>query len=152
MSIRSNTTAAVILLVSALLAAGIPAGNEIQITWKTLADVTYKKRFNKEFDLYFMYPSFGPKVQQLEGKRVSIRGYMIPIDEYGRRYVISGRPMAQCFFCGGAGPESLIELQFKKKSQRFKTDEIRTLSGILSLNKSDVDHLSYILSEVEVSE
>ncbi len=140
------------LLVSILLTAGIPADKGIQITWKTLADVTYKKRFNEEFELYFMYPAFGPKVRQLEGKKISIRGYMIPVDEYGRRYVISARPMAQCFFCGGAGPESLIELQFKKKGHRFKTDEIRTLSGILRLNDSDVDHLNYILSEVEVSE
>lgn len=122
------------------------------INWKTLSDVRYKQRFNEEYELYFMYPTFGSKVKSLEGKLVSIKGYMIPIDEYGRRYVISAKPMAQCFFCGGAGPESLIELEFKKKGQRFKTDEIRTVSGILRLNGNDVEHLSYILTRAEVSQ
>lgn len=120
------------------------------ITWKTLADVKYRKELNGEYDLYFMYPAFGPKVRSLDGKRISIKGYMIPVDEYGRSYVISAKPMAQCFFCGGAGPESLIELQLKKKGLRFKTDEIRTVTGVLRLNARDVDHLNYILKEVEV--
>lgn len=122
------------------------------ITWKTLADVKYRKELNEEYELYFMYPTFGPKVRSLDGKRISIKGYMIPVDEYGRRYVISAKPMAQCFFCGGAGPESLIELQLKKNGLRFKTDEIRTVTGILTLNARDVDHLNYILKGVEVAD
>lgn len=134
------------------LAAAVQQGSGILISWKMLSDVKYKQRFNEEYELYFMYPSFGPKVRSLEGKLISIRGYMIPVDEYGRRYVISAKPMAQCFFCGGAGPESLIELEFKKKGQRFKTDEIRTVSGVLRLNGSDVEHLTYILTRVEVSQ
>ncbi len=130
--------------------AALPGG--ILVTWKTLADVKYRQRFNEAYDLYFMYPTFGPKVKSLEGKLIRIKGYMIPVDEYGRRYVLSAKPMAQCFFCGGAGPESLIELQLKKKDQRFKTDEIRTATGLLRLNGTDIDHLSYILTDVEVSD
>ena len=130
----------------------IPAGNpaEIAITWETLTDITYERKFNKQEEMYFMYPTFGNKVKALQGKVVSIKGYMIPVDETGEMYVISAKPMAQCFFCGGSGPESLIELDFKKKGRRFKTDEIRTVRGVLTLNGDDVEHLNYILTGVEV--
>lgn len=123
---------------------------ETEITWTTLTDITYTRKFNKKEEMYFMYPTFGSSVKKLEGKTVTIRGYMIPIDETGEYYVISAKPMAQCFFCGGSGPESLIELDFRKKGKRFKTDEIRTLRGVLKLNPEDVEHLNYILTSVEV--
>ncbi|WP_200942790.1 hypothetical protein [Dyadobacter sp. Leaf189] len=58
--------------------------------------------------------------------------------------------MASCFFCGGAGPESIIELQFKNKKQKFKTDAVKFVKGKLLLNPTDVEHLNYILTEAEV--
>ncbi len=126
-----------------------PEKEEIAITWETLTDITYTRKFNKQEEMYFMYPIFGDKVKALEGKTVSIKGYMIPVDETGEFYVISAKPMAQCFFCGGSGPESLIELEFRKKGRRFKTDEIRTIRGVLKLNPEDVEHLNYILTSAE---
>lgn len=123
---------------------------ETTITWKTLTDITYTRKFNEKEEMYFMYPVFGKSVKALEGTVVTIRGYMIPVDETGEHYVISAKPMAECFFCGGSGPESLIELSFKKKTRRFKTDEVRTVRGVLNLNDSDVEHLNYIMTEVEV--
>ncbi len=127
-----------------------PEKEEIAITWETLTGISYNRKFNKQEEMYFMYPTFGNKVKALEGKTVSIKGYMIPVDETGEFYVISAKPMAQCFFCGGSGPESLIELEFRKKGRRFKTDEIRTIKGVLKLNPEDVEHLNYILTSVEV--
>lgn len=122
----------------------------LQISWKRLADVQFTRKLNKELSMYFLYPTFGLSVNALQGKDISIRGYMIPVDENDNIYVISAKPMAACFFCGGAGPESIIELQFKKKKQRFRTDEVLTVRGKLVLNVNDVDHLNYILKDAEV--
>lgn len=135
-------------IVLILLLAGIaPASSEsIPITWKTLSDVRFTKRKNEEVGMYFLYPTFGDKVKALKGKTVKIKGYMIPIDEEGRTFVLSEQPMAMCFFCGGAGPESIIELEFRKNNLRFKTDEVRTISGKLQLNPKDINHLNYILT------
>ncbi len=138
------------ILLLAISGAFVSRPEVIAITWETLTDITYTRKFNKQEEMYFMYPTFGNKVKALEGKTVSIKGYMIPVDETGEFYVISAKPMAQCFFCGGSGPESLIELEFRKKGRRFKTDEIRTLKGVLKLNPEDVEHLNYILTGVEV--
>ncbi|MBO9615865.1 MAG: DUF3299 domain-containing protein [Dyadobacter sp.] len=124
----------------------------ITINWKRLTDVRFTRKLNRELSMYFLYPTFGPSVNALQGKEISIRGYMIPVDENDHIYVISAKPMAACFFCGGAGPESIIELQFRKKKQRFRTDEVLTVRGRLILNADNVDHLNYILKDAEVIE
>ena len=56
--------------------------------------------------------------------------------------------MASCFFCGASGPESVIEINFKSVPP-FKTDQIVTITGVLELNKYDVDHFNYILNNAE---
>jgi len=122
------------------------------ITWKKLSDVQFARKLNKEVNMYFLYPTFGPTVKSLQGKEIQIKGYIIPVDENENIYVVSAQPMAMCFFCGGSGPESIMELQFKNKKQRFKTDEVRTVKGILLLNPADIDHLNYILKNAEVVE
>lgn len=53
--------------------------------------------------------------------------------------------MSSCFFCGQGGPETAVELHFTDKSN-FKTDNIVTITGILKLNRDDVDHFNYILT------
>jgi len=120
----------------------------VKIDWKRLTDVSFARKLNKEVSMYFLYPTFGPAVKSLEGKEVQIRGYMIPVDE--NIYFISSQPMAACFFCGGSGPESIIELQLLNKRQRFKTDEIRNVRGKLRLNRADIAHLNYILEGVQI--
>ncbi len=120
------------------------------ITWKTLADVTFKEQYNKEYDFNVLYPKFGPKVKALEGKEIIIEGYAIPVEELGADIlVLSGLPYSQCFFCGGAGPESVMDIQSKKKI-KFKVDKKLKLKGILRLNEKDLSKLNYILEKAEL--
>lgn len=136
-----------------MLSYTIPAATgPLIINWKKLADVEFTRKLNKEVNMHFLYPTFGPTVKALQGKEIQIKGYMIPIDENENIYVVSAQPMAMCFFCGGSGPESIMELQFKNKKQRFKTDEVRTVKGVLQLNPADIEHLNYILKNAEIVE
>ena len=52
------------------------------------------------------------------------------------------------FFCGASGPESVIEIKFNSVPP-FKTDQVVTITGVLELNKYDVDHFNYILNNAE---
>ena len=52
------------------------------------------------------------------------------------------------FFCGVGGPETAMELQFTKKPS-YKTDTILTVTGTLKLNKDDIEHFNYILTDCE---
>ena len=63
-------------------------------------------------------------------------------------YILSRYPMSACFFCGGSGPESVVELKFKSKEQSFEMDEVVTLKGRLKLNDEDVYQCNYIFEDV----
>ena len=145
-----KTCATIFLLTAALTISA--ATSPLLINWKKLSDVEFTRKLNKEVNMYFLYPTFGPTVKALQGKEIQIKGYIIPVDENENIYVVSAQPMAMCFFCGGSGPESIMELQFKNKRQRFKTDEVRTVRGVLQLNPTDIEHLNYILKNAEVVE
>lgn len=116
-----------------------------ELTWHTLTDVTFKEHYVADMDMYYWKPTFGASVKALEGKEVYITGYIIPVDLDENFYVISRYPYAQCFFCGGAGPESVVDLRFPGKVRRYKTDERLTFKGRLKLNATDIYQMNYIL-------
>ncbi|MEN9348740.1 MAG: DUF3299 domain-containing protein [Flavobacteriales bacterium] len=121
-------------------------GNPVEVTWKTLADVQFKDVYVKELDAYYWKPTFGSSVKALENREIYITGYVIPVDYDANFYVVSRYPYANCFFCGGGGPESVVDLRFSGKPPRaYKTDERLTFKGKLKLNGDDVYSMNYIL-------
>lgn len=122
-------------------------GAPSEMTWATLADVDFKDVYVEELDAYYWKPTFGETVKALEGKEVYISGYIIPVDYDEDFYVLSRYPFANCFFCGGAGPESVVDLRFPAKTRTYKTDERLTFKGTLALNADDIYQMNYILEE-----
>ena len=120
-----------------------------ELSWTTLADVEYKEVYLEELDAWFWEPEFGDSVKEYEGEQVYITGYMVPVDVEADYFVLSRYPFASCFFCGNAGPESVVDLRQKKEGRKFKQDERLTFVGKLRLNKSDIYELNYILEEAE---
>lgn len=143
---RKTITA--ILLTAILLPA--LANAPVKLTWETLGLVTFSDKYYEDADAYYMFPSFSKEVKALEGQEVYITGYVIPVDAASDFYVLSARPFAECFFCGGAGPETVLELQFGKLPRKFKTDEKLTFKGKFKLNDSDIYHLNYILEGAQI--
>lgn len=124
-------------------------GDPEELTWRRLTDVEFKDVYVEELDAFYWKPTFGPEVLDWEGKEVFITGYVIPVDYDEDFYVLSRYPFANCFFCGGAGPESVVDLRFKSKSRKYKTDERLTFKGKLALNADDVYQMNYILEGAE---
>ncbi len=118
-----------------------------KLSWDRLRDVTFKKRWYPEENMILLAPKFGPTVKALDGKAVSITGYMIPIDLESGLYALSRYPMSGCFFCGGAGPESVMTLKFTGPPRQFKTDDRRSFSGTLRLNADNPYEMNYILEK-----
>jgi hypothetical protein len=46
--------------------------NPVKISWETLRDVTFKKKWYPEESVYMLYPTFGPNINKLNGARFSI--------------------------------------------------------------------------------
>ncbi len=122
-----------------------------KVTWEMLRDVTFAKKWFEAEQVYMLYPTFGPDVKKLDSKEIAITGYVIPRDLDAGLYVLSAFPFSACFFCGGAGQESVMTLNFKKNTRKFKTDERLTFKGTMKLNADDIYELNYILDNAEVA-
>ncbi len=120
------------------------------VTWGQLRDVQFKKKWYPQEGVVMLYPRFGPTVKALSSKAITISGYVIPIDLESGLYVVSRYPVAACFFCRGAGPESIVMLKFKKSPRRFKPDERLTFTGTMRLNADNIYELNYILDGAEI--
>lgn len=116
------------------------------VTWEDLSKIKFTDKYFSEYDDYFMYPTFSNSVKALEGEKITINGYFLDVVAKENIYMLSKGPMASCYFCGQGGPESAIELEFVNE-QNFKTDNIVSITGVLILNKEDVEHFNYILKE-----
>lgn len=116
-----------------------------KVTWQDLSKVKFTKKFFPKFNDTFLHPTFLPSVKALGGKLITVTGYFLNIDPEQKVYILSKGPMSACFFCGVGGPETAIELHFNTK-QHFKTDDIVSVTGVLKLNNTDVEHFNYILT------
>ena len=124
---------------------------QMSIGWINLADVTFEeKKDSVNAPLSYNQATFGASLAKLAGKEVSITGYMIPMDPMGITYVLSMNPNATCFFCGGAGPETVLQLNMKLSAiKRYTTDARLTFKGILQMNEKDINSLTFVLNEAE---
>jgi hypothetical protein len=125
------------------------AGQE-NITWTTLADVQFEQEYSPDSGLSHDKANFGDIVKSFEGEEVIIQGYVIPLDAMGISYALSRNPNSSCFFCGGAGPETVISLQLKPDAlRRYKMDAYKSFKGALQLNETNASQFTYVLLNAE---
>jgi hypothetical protein len=123
------------------------------VTWQLLSKVKWYTAYIPSMDGYYDLPRFSKEIKALEGKLISIKGFYVPVDATGKIFALSANPSNMCFFCGGAGYESVMEIISKPDNtdlRHIKTDKYIEVKGILKLNKSDQNHLMYILKEAEL--
>jgi hypothetical protein len=138
-----------ILFAVMLLGLTVPMTAQTSGSWKTLAKITFRKVYDDMLGMKVDQPVFTAEVRALEGKEITLRGYIVPTNGYisTREFVLSAYPINVCFFCGGAGPESVIEVHMKDPI-KFTSEPV-TLKGKLELNENDPNRLIYSLYEVK---
>jgi len=115
--------------------------------WKTLAKITYKKQFDELMGFKIDVPVFSNQVKELDGTEIEVKGYIIPVEGYKshKEFIFSAFPYNMCFFCGGAGPETVMEVEAAEPVEY--TAEQVVLKGKLTLNDSDINRLMYFITE-----
>ncbi len=141
-----------IALVALFIGLSSVAKAQTVITWEVLKDVEFVEVWSEEFQAIYNVPKFGKKIKSLDGKKIQIRGYIIPVDILADYYVLSANPYSSCFFCGQAGPESVMEIQFAHQESGLRMDKIITVQGKLRLNADDIVQLNYVLEDAKVVE
>lgn len=116
--------------------------------WNLFARTKFDPKYYEKIGEYLFYPTFPADLKALEGKEITVEGYYVPFaPEDGEYIIISKFPMSQCFFCGGAGPESIAEVNFAKQQSKFQVDDLITVKGKLKLNTDNMDHVNFILDQ-----
>jgi hypothetical protein len=113
-------------------------------SWKILSEVSFHVLKDKNgFEIE--KPVFSNKLRSHAGKTIALKGYTIPMNELNgtKSFMFSALPFSTCYFCGGAGPETVVEIESRSEI-RFSNEPI-IIEGILFLNDSDPDHHMYIL-------
>ena len=115
--------------------------------WKTLAKITFEKQYDEMLGFKVDVPVFSQQVKDLSEQEVEIKGYIIPVEGYKnhKEFIFSAFPYNMCFFCGGAGPESVMEV-YAKEPIKYTAEPI-VIRGKLELNDSDINRLIYGLKE-----
>ncbi len=115
--------------------------------WKTLSKITYKKEFDEIMGFKIDKPVFSDRVKKFDGEEITISGYIIPVEGYKshKEFIFSAFPYNMCFFCGGAGPETVMEVM-AAEPVKF-TAEAVVLKGKLELNPDDINRLMYIMTD-----
>jgi hypothetical protein len=122
-------------------------------TWKLFSDVKFVKKYYPDVDTELLTPVFDTRIKSYQGKDVTIKGYVIPLHPESPFLILSKFPYAQCFFCGGAGPESVVAVYIqnqKMPNENFKIDQMVEVKGKLYLNDSDLDQLNFILKNSSI--
>lgn len=118
--------------------------------WKTLSKISYKKEYDELMGFKIDKPVFGDAVKALGGKEITIKGYIIPVEGYKshKEFIFSAFPYSMCFFCGGAGPETVMEVE-AVEGVKYSADPI-ILKGTLKLNDKDINRLMYKLTSAKL--
>lgn len=119
------------------------------LTWKLLAQIKYLKKPSKDYPEGVMYPVINPTLKTKNKKPITMSGFIIPIDN--KNYALSKNVFASCFFCGQAGPETIMGIKFKNPATKLKTDQYVTIQGNFRYNDADVDDWIYHIDNAVIT-
>jgi len=113
-----------------------------------LSEVSFRKEKKNGYEMEV--PLFSNHLKSRDGKKIKLKGYVIPVGEVGdeSKFMLSSLPFNVCYFCGAAGPETIIEVESIQKV-KFTSQAI-WMEGILQLNEKDPDRHIYILKSANL--
>jgi hypothetical protein len=118
------------------------------LVWPKLYNITFEKAQDAlgSFDK----PVFTPAVKALNGKSITLPGYMVPFESgmKGNHFMFSSMPLNACFFCGVGGPETVVEV-YCASAVNYSEKPIE-IKGILKLNSTNPDKMIYIIESAEI--
>lgn len=108
--------------------------------WETFDQLMY--RVSKKDGKTIYTPHFPPVLARMNGKRVTIQGYMVPLKPGWKHsmLLLSVLPLYQCMFCGKDGIPAMTEIMMAYNTKITFSDEPITVKGTVFLNATDKDH------------
>lgn len=137
---------AALLLSTTLLS---QAQNDGAYYWKMLGKINFATQINPETGDVVYAPVFGKAIKEMEGKEIILKGYILPVPSRDGTFILSAFPYSSCYYCGGAGPETVIEVTPKFPILSRGSKPV-TIKGKLKLNQPyNMLYLPYFLKDAE---
>lgn len=118
--------------------------------WELLSDVAVVRVYDKFQEQEVEKPEFSKALRERNKTEITLEGFVIPLNAEGSSdyFVLSRFPYQSCFFCGNAGPETVVEVY--ANDQLSLVDQRVNVKGTLYLNEDDPLHLYYIMKDCTV--
>ncbi len=118
--------------------------------WEVLSDVRFETKKDEFSGMVVEVPVFGEDIKALNGKKIIIKGYLLPETGYKthKEFILSALPYNLCYFCGKAGPETVMQV-YAKDAVKYSNKMIE-LEGVLKLNFIDPYDLPYHLEDARL--
>jgi len=120
----------------------------VKLGWQLLANIDYVEEKTEDYPGGVLNPIINFQLKNLKNHYIEISGYIVPMDE--NSYALSSNVMSACFFCGMAGPESVMGIQFKNDTPSLKTDQYISLVGIFSYNDTNPEDWIYHIKDAKI--
>ncbi len=117
------------------------------LSWRLLGRIKFITKPDKEYG-QIEWPVVNNELKLVHGKQIVMSGFVVPIDN--ESYALSKNVFASCFFCGKAGPETIMGIKFRDKTKRYKTDTYLTLKGNFRVNTKNVTDWIYHIEDAVV--
>jgi hypothetical protein len=119
--------------------------------WGSLMLTTTTQEFDPTLGMEVDIPNIHPAAKQLAGSEIELEGFILPLEgkKAQSHFMFSTFPINMCYFCGRAGPESVIEVFMKNGTTVPFTDNKIWLKGVLRINEGNPQSNIYTLEHAE---
>lgn len=129
------------------LCVSVAATAQTKGSWDLFEKATFQEKYIEEYFSYATLLEENNYSRSLDGQEITLGGHYIPVMDEDI-IILSKYAYANCFFCGGAGLESVVEVRMKDDPPRtFELDEKLTFRGKLRINTTEWEFVSFILED-----
>ena len=130
------------------------SGLSAQSTWGQLSLIRFEMQEDPYGEMQYTPGKFSEMIQKLDGTEIELPGFIVPLEgkKKQKQLFFSLYPYANCFFCGNAGPETVIEVQMDADEYLEYTDQQISLSGIFKFIPGNIDSVMFKLEQAKLVE
>ena len=141
-----------LLLVLLMSLLGLALNGQSINGWEIMDNASFKSVYVDEFEAETDLLLLTDDLKKRSGEHLTISGYYVPLMD-DDVMILSKFSFANCFFCGGAGLESVVQIELKDDiPYNLEMDQKIKVSGRIYFNDSDWDKLSFILKDATLME
>ncbi len=121
-----------------------------RVQWSQLEDVRFVEYFDRDREEWSLEANYPDNIEALHQREIRITGYIIPLDVSGQVYALSAFAFSSCFFCGGAGPETVMGITFAEAPPILHTDDVVEITGTLLIARRPGMEFHYTMSNAKI--